>query len=351
MKKIEVKDYAAARPIFEELADFNESVDSVLANTAPGEIYVDDLDHPQVGFAVTPEGHYLAGEPAHNTDYRFLKEIIPPNAYLVFTAEGWVERLGEIWSNPAARRHDRCYFRFQAPRFSEWRQHIPSGFTLTRVDQNLLSNATLKNYAAVVDWVDHWHSADYFLQHGFGYCLIEGDTIASWCLADCVNGPKCEIGIMTDGAYRRRGLAAVVVSAAVDYCATIGIKQIGWHCLKSNRGSAAVAEKVGFVKVRDYFAYSWVLPTESPNDLTPEVYRDWALHYESFVQYGIRYNFRAAEAWALAGDSQRAIKNLQQMIQPDSKVNPLKPEWLEDNWMFDSLRGLPAFEALIKRGE
>jgi hypothetical protein len=171
-----------------------------------------------------------------------------------------------------------------------------------------------------------------------------GETIASCCIADCVIDDKCELGISTDIQYRRRGLATLVVAAAVDHCLATGISNIGWHCLQSNRGSIAVAEKVGFQKTTAYFAHSSVLPTENAADMTVAEYQEWAEHYERFIPAHFAYGYDAARAWSLAGDAERALAHLRQLFAHGWRG---RPEWLERNWVFASLRGIPEFEAMI----
>lgn len=346
MHQVEQERFGLARPLFTELAAFNLSVEAVLAGTAPGQIYVDQIDNPRVALAFTPEGEYLAGDVGHEAAYEGLKETISPRAYLVFYPESWETKLDRIWVNQAAHRHARQHLRFEQARIPNWQQLIPAGFQLVQVDRAFLARTNLKNHDTVVDRLGGWHSVDYFLQHGFGFCMVEGDTVASCCFADCVVGNQCEIGIATDMKYRRRGLAALVVAATVDYCLANGLTQIGWHCLQSNVGSRAVAEKVGFVLTQEYSAYSSVLPAENSADMTLAEYQEWARHYEAFTADNFVYHYDAAKAWALAGDSARALAHLQSLLDHGWQG---KPEWLERNWPFVSLRGMPEFEAMVAR--
>jgi RimJ/RimL family protein N-acetyltransferase len=322
------------------------SVEAVLAGTAPGEIYVDQIDNPRVGLAFTPEGEYLAGDAEVEAAYQGLKETISPRAYLIFHPERWETKLGQIWVNQAARRHPRQHLRFERMLIPNWRQLIPAGFQLVQVDRAFLERTDLKNHDTVVDRLGGWHSVDYFLQHGFGFCMIEGDTVASCCFADCVVGNQCEMGIATDMKYRRRGLATVVVAATVEYCLANGLTQIGWHCLQSNVGSRSVAEKVGFAVDQEYDAYSSVLPTENAADLTRDEYIEWARHYESFIAADYAYGYDAANAWALAGEPERALAHLQTLLDHGWQG---KPEWLARNWPFASLHSMPEFEAMVAR--
>jgi GNAT superfamily N-acetyltransferase len=201
----------------------------------------------------------------------------------------------------------------------------------------------LGNHDGVAGWVGDWHSPEYFLEHGFGFCLLYGDQIASWCLTDCVLGNQCEIGIVTDRDYRRRGLATITVKAAIVHCIKHGFDQIGWHCLSSNAGSIAVAKRNSFVKERDYFAYSSALPAENARDLPAAEYADWAEHYERFIKDDAGWALRAAEAWAMAGYPERALADLQRLIDCDWNG---QPEWLDRNWRLDSLRGAKEFKTL-----
>jgi RimJ/RimL family protein N-acetyltransferase len=344
MRQLAPEQYELAQALFSELTTFHFSVGAVLAGTARGEIWVDDPIRPRVGYAITTEGDYLTGDVGQESSYAELKEIIPHDAYLVVCPDGWKDVLDRIWNNRFARRHSRRNFRFQQPLLSDWRSLVPAGFQLVAVDRDLLRRTELRNYQQVASRVDEWYSIDYFLQHGFGYCLLHDDTIVSRCIADCVVGNKCEMGVGTDMNYRKRGLATAVVAATVDHCLARGFTDIGWHCLTSNAGSMALAEKVGFAGITDYYAYSSELPSENSSDLTSAEYRDWAEHYERASDSNLRYAFYAAGAWSLAGSASRALANLQRLVDGDWQG---RPEWLEDNWMFVPVRDMPEFKTVL----
>lgn len=346
MYKLNVEQYQIAQRLFADLIDVHLSIAAVLAGATPGQIWVDNPEYPRVGFAVTPEGEYLTGDANHRACYAALRGIIPLNAYLTLHPESWQTVLGEVWSNSIARKHSRQHFTFREQRHPNWRKLIPDGFELVRVDRTLLNRTELKNYAEVAGRVEEWHSIDYFMQNGFGFCVLHKNAIVSRCIADCRIDDKCEIGIGTDIDYRRRGLAVVAVSAAVDHCLVQGIRHIGWHCLSSNVGSIAVAHKTGFVKTTDCFAYSDGIPAENAGDLTPEEYGKWADYYEKIGQNDINYLFYAAVGSALSGDSDRALRHLQTLIDGGWAG---QPELLVTMWVFASIRDLPKFKMLVTR--
>jgi len=138
----------------------------------------------------------------------------------------------------------------------------------------------------------------------------------------------------------------MVAAAAVEHCLEFGINQIGWHCLSSNAGSIAVAHKVGFIKSREYCAFSSELPSENASDLAPEELKEWAANYEVASKRMLKYAYFAAGAWALAGNSTRALENLGKLVVGDFKV---QPELSDLDWMFTSLHGAPEFEDLYTK--
>ena len=346
MQRLASGQFALVEPLFAPLFERHLSVEAVLVGAVPGEVHVDDLDHPRVGLILTPEGHYLVGDVAYERVYPALRELIPPRAYLTVEPIEWETKLPYIWKNSAARRHPRYHLHLAAPRLPDWRERIPAGFRIVQIDAALLAQGDLQNSGVIRDRVDAWHSQADFLAHGFGFCALEGDTIAANCMADCVVGAKCEVGIRTEMGYRRRGLAALLAAAAVEHCLASGITTIGWHCQQTNAGSIAVAQKVGFVVDGEYVSHSSFLPAENATDLTPAEYREWAAHYERFAVEHYLYSYDAARAWALAGEPESALENLRRVFAHGWRG---RPEWLAHNWVFDSLRGIPEFEAMIAR--
>ncbi len=309
MHKLDQAQYGVAQALFAGLAEIHFSVGAVLAGTARGEIWVDDLAHPRVGLAATSEGHYLAGDPLHRPSYAGLKQVLPHRAYLIFEPDGWEAVLDQVWDNPFARKHLRQNYRFTphdpargSSQDRDWLARLPPGYQLAAVDRDLLGRTELEQHAEVVERVEEWLSVDFFIERGFGWVILHGNTIASRCIADCVDGVRCEMGVGTDPRHRRRGLGTLVVSAALDDCLRKGYRQVGWHCLTSNAGSIGVALKNGFEKVKDYYAYSSVLPAENAGDLTLAECRDWAAHFEKASESILWYRYYAAGAWALAGE-------------------------------------------------
>lgn len=348
MHKLVLAQYPQAEPIFRPLTAIHCSLAATLAGDAPGEVWLDDLDQPRVGYAVAPEGCYLAGDPQHSASYSAMQAIIAPDAYLIVHPAGWEAVLSQIWRNAAARRHDRLTFRCQTLRLPAWRSLLPSEFDFVPIDQPFLQRTELKNHAAVIRWIGGWHSPADFLTNGLGFCILRRDVVAAMCLMDCCTGNRCEIGIRTAAEYRRQGLAAVVVAGMVEACLACGIHTIGWHCLHNNRGSRRTAEKVGFALLAEYAAYSSSLPAENLGDLTPTEAQVWARHYEAALTHTPHHRLDAAVAWALAGEAAPALAHLGHAVQEGQEITP---DWLQTTWVFTALRPLAEFQAIVAKAQ
>ena len=265
------EEYGRVHPVFEELGNYHIYIDAVIEGGLPGRIVVDDPQSPETAFIwgkSSDAGFYLEGNPDNGAFNRSLNQWILEEVYpeakglpgvvdyaLYYPPEAWEDRIDVILKDTSANRDERKYFEFERPTVA-WKAHIPPDFHMVQIDRHLLERADLKNIDHVIKWTrDPWQSTAHFLEKGFGFCLVNGDDIVSWCLSDYVYGQRCEIGIHTDENYRRQGFAALTVAATVDFCLGNGMTKIGWHCWAPNLASAATARKAGFRHVLDHPVY------------------------------------------------------------------------------------------------
>ncbi|MFN8511725.1 MAG: GNAT family N-acetyltransferase [Thermomicrobiales bacterium] len=247
--------YPRVAPLFAGF-DWHLCAAAVLAGTCPGQVYADDAINPRAAFIFSPEGEFLAGEPGADfaDNLRNLIASNPEehdNLHVVCSEDGWLPHLATIMGGLEPLAEERRYYEFTAPSVAV--PVVPEGFAVVPVDATLLARRELRNHAAVAEWgMVNWGGPENFLARGVGMVVIQGDTIASWCLMDCAVGPRCEIGIATDPDYRRRGLAALATAATVAACLARGFTRIGWHCWTRNLGSRHTAERVGFAHAGTY---------------------------------------------------------------------------------------------------
>ncbi len=168
-----------------------------------------------------------------------------PELCMFFDHPDWPRLLtsqaGSLRIKPAQRR----YYKFQELRLT-WHEFLPEKFAMRRIDPFLLQNEKMLNSALVAGWVNSfWATPEDFSRSGFGYCVIDDDTIAAWCLTVFASKDQRELGLATMPEYQRLGLASATASACLSHCLTQNLTP-HWHCWEDNIPSQKVAEKVGF---------------------------------------------------------------------------------------------------------
>lgn len=267
MYKLDPRDYERVRPLFGGLGHVL-AIDSILDGHTIGQAYADDVKAPRTALAGTLQGDlYLAGEANNSATNRALGEmiagtIIPraqaggvPGLALFYDAPAWEAVMGDVLPGLETIQVARRYYRFEAPKI-DWRDAVPPGRRpgrkLVRLDEGGLARRDLPRMEQVTGWVDSfWHSHADFVRHSFGYCLLEGDAVASWCLGVFVSGQQVELGLATVPEARGQGYATAVAARCVAHCAQQGLMP-HWHCWDDNVASWRIAEKVGFVDPTRY---------------------------------------------------------------------------------------------------
>lgn len=264
--RLHENNYEKVRPLFGEL-EYNLITSAVIEGTSPGRIYIDDIASPQSAFLCSVEGYYLAGNSGNDDFNESLNSLIMEEIFsgdtirkdetdvaIGFHPDTWKDRMKVIFrGRPPITTHRRHYICKKVR--IDWKNRIPAGFSLHLIDDKLLEDLGSNTPRHVTDWMEiNWGSRQNFLNRGFGFCMLHGEEVVSWSIADCVSGNLAEIGIRTCPDYRKRGLASLTAAAAVDYWLSKG-SMVGWHCAEKNFGSRGVAEKVGFELERKYIQY------------------------------------------------------------------------------------------------
>jgi RimJ/RimL family protein N-acetyltransferase len=296
------KDYENTRTLFRGF-DYQVVVRAVIERTAPGKIWVDDSQNPSVGFMATPEGWFLAGNTSNDKFNAGLRQLIhdmilkgefysPVNPeflkelFFHIDSESWKKRFAEIFDLRKPLPVDRIHFTCSNVRL-DWKEKITEGYEIVNVDSNF--DASMFDFPEDIKERTE-HALDEQKVRGFGMCLVHNGKVVVWIHADCSSGDECEIGIVTTEEYRLQGLGSAMAAAAVERCLSLGFSTVGWHCEDHNYGSIGVANKVGFVKERDYKFYFCMF--------------DEAVH---FAESGMRYFYDGEHEQAVE-DFENAIK-------------------------------------------
>jgi len=373
-------DYQKVQSLFDEL-HWNLITNAVIEGTSPGKIYVDSAENPKTAFMCTVEGYYLTGRTNNDAFNKSLNKLIFERLFtgdtvrkdetdtaIGFHPTTWKKKMPTIFKGrtplTTARRHYIC----TELKENHWKDHIPKGFQIQRIDEKLLQTPQLKIPEHVPDWMKtNWGSIPNFMKKGFGFCTLHDKQIVSWSIADCASGNACEIGIHTQEDYRRQGLATLTAAAAVDYALSNGFKQVGWHCDEYNLGSIGVAEKVGFKLERKYIQYyacaneAHHLAETAQFNYRAKRYKEAIESYEKFFatpqeklpewfreilpqELGVHY-FRVALSKAAIGENKGALDYLEKAVDNEW----LHIDFLQSRKEFEKMHGTPAWNNILAK--
>ncbi|MFX0097493.1 MAG: GNAT family N-acetyltransferase [Candidatus Hodarchaeota archaeon] len=359
--------YEKVREIFKPL-EFNLITRAVIEGTSPGRIYVDDVTDPRTAFMCTVEGYYLAGNEHSSTFNMALGRLIRERIFtgdtvredersisLCVYPSSWESKLDVIFMDRTPIEVIRRHYIY-AKKKSSWEKRVSGDFSVQRIDEGFLKRKDLEIPDHIVSWIKtNWDTIEDFLQKGFGFCTLHDKEVVSWCIADCVSGNACEVGIRTIPDYRRQGLATLTVSATVRYCLSHGFTAIGWHCDEDNLGSIGVAEKVGFERERDYIFYTYMFDEAEHIAEVGYVYCRGKQYQEAAKCYEKAFTMRedlphyyyhdAARVWAALGNKNKAFRNLNMAI--DKGWTSL--EFTENCEEFKSFHGTKSWKEIIRR--
>jgi RimJ/RimL family protein N-acetyltransferase len=371
MHELEPGAFARARGLFSGF-DYSLSVEAAIEGNNPGRIFVDDADAPRTALALTVEGYLLAGD-YHNPetvdalrclfrDRIFSGEVFVNGDWSMSLAvhpESWEARLPALIPTHEAERSARYHYLCQELAL-DWRQHLPEGYTVRRVDPALWHDPGVHFPESVREWIDLeevWGTEENFFAKGVSFAVLHGDEVVAWCTPDCVAGDRIDVGIFTLPAHRRTGLATVAVAATVEQCLRQGFRAVGWHCNADNVGSWKTAERVGFARNREYVYYYYIYdPVDHLAELGWYHYRqgDYAqtVHYyeQVFAQREDNpdyYYHLAALAWAHLGNQEKALQHLQSAADHGWG----HAEWTRQQEAFAILHGMPAWDAVLAQME
>lgn len=224
-----------------------------------GDIYTDSVSDPTYALFWHVSGFaYLTGRPGRadmDALYALMKNEggTNPRRFVLELKDEKVENYFK--EKKDVERHPRYRFRLKEEMFDAGHEQvgkagdIPSGFDLKEIDKELYGKISGRIVPS-----SFWSSAEDFLEKGKGYCLVQNGEVAAVAFSAAVSSRQVDVGIETNEAHRRKGLAAVAARQMIAYVISIG-KEPVWDCDASNAGSKATAEKVGFEVMAEHAYY------------------------------------------------------------------------------------------------
>jgi GNAT superfamily N-acetyltransferase len=159
--------------------------------------------------------------------------------------------LAQIFGELALREAHTLFYAFPNAQLSPIAVPAIEGLRFTNIDRALLADEHVQNTEHVrseINWM--WPSEEHYYRHGFGIVAVVDQRAVCWCTAEYASPQCCGIGIATDPAYERRGLATATAAHFVLEAKRRGIAPY-WECGSWNAASVRVAEKVGFEQIAE----------------------------------------------------------------------------------------------------
>lgn len=352
--------------------DYSLSIQAAIEGNSPGRIFADDVSHPRTALALTVEGYLLAGDNGNPETNEALRQFFKDRIFtgevfvngdesmsLAVHPETWEARLPELIPTYEIEKIERYHYLCRILKF-DWRNNIPEGYTVRRVDRALLDDAQVIFSDEMRGWMNFeevWWTEDNFLSKGVSFAVLYEREIVAWCTPDCVAGDRMDIGIITHRAHRRRGLATIAVAATVEHCLHNGFSAVGWHCNAINIGSWKTAEKVGFERNCQYAYYYYMYdPIDHLAELGWYYYQrqEFAKTIQYYEQvFALRdenpggHYYVMASSWARLGNKEKPIKYLHMAVDQGWKHF----EWTKQQEEFRILHEMSEWDAVLARME
>jgi RimJ/RimL family protein N-acetyltransferase len=249
---------------------------------------------------------------------------------------------------------DEATFRQRDGESARREAELPVGFTLRRIDGEILAQSGLEDLAEEIAF--HWGSLDTFVDKAVGYCVLHDGCVVSWCYVQALGNKAQTIDIWTSSDHRGQALGTAVGSAVIHHCLAQGYTPF-WFNDEANLASRRLAERLGFRYEGDLYLVD--IPFE-PYDF----YRSLAIHFffpqERYRQAAEAYQrafsvqegeaedyYNAAVGWAEAQEDELALTHLDKAIARGWQ----DAESLDGTAAFERLWGTPRWEELKRRME
>lgn len=283
MIKLEPSQFHTIKALFAPLMSYQIFCTGVLDGLYQGQVFVDDVFNPQTGF-VTKDGMwwFLAGKPdnqAFNAALHtalFDRTIVGEKGWggmLVAYPDGWDNAIDDLFAPHIPIRTGRLHYTCRELRF-DWQALVSPDVKVRFVDESLEADG-VKNLEMVGTVLRLRRESSTPDQTALGFVAIADNAIVAYATLDCIVHRAGDIGIYTDGAFRRRGLALLLSAALIEYALSHGLDVVHWNCEAFNRGSIRIAEKLGLTLEHRHTMYNLIL-----NPVIHEVNRAWA-HFDA----------------------------------------------------------------------
>ncbi|MCO4851864.1 GNAT family N-acetyltransferase [Bacillus vallismortis] len=252
MQKLTKEKYNGLKTWFRE-KNCPTFVYSIIEQTIPGVVYVDEHTFPKSFLIGTESGIYFVTGEEGNHDFNdfiaeyYEKQVKSTKRFTLFSSSDTWDRVMKTILKDELNQMKRAAFSFQhKPANTDIK--LPKGLVLKRIDEDIISNSTEFNKAY---YEEYWDSVSHFSSKGFGFAVLHGNQVVSECTSIFLGHNRAEMDIYTLEEYRGMGLAYCVGSEFINFCLENGMVP-SWDCDVNNKSSFRLAAKLGFKAMTEY---------------------------------------------------------------------------------------------------
>lgn len=239
------------RPLFDNM---QETIVWSCLDKCMGAIYADSLERPKSAMALLGDFCFFAGEP----DYDLVdsRNKVWNQEFLIMVPENelWAALIEKCYGGHAIRITRYAIQKeehiWDLDKLKQICHKISKEFELKFIDEEIYNYAKQSDWAA--DLVSQFPDYASYRENGLGVAALKDGILVSGASSYSFYKGGIEIEIDTRKDYRRRGLAAACGAALILECEKRGIYP-SWDA--QNKGSVALAEKLGYHFDREYCAY------------------------------------------------------------------------------------------------
>jgi hypothetical protein len=223
-----------------------------------GRAFVDDIDNPRCAKLLVADFCFLFGYPSNDQVARDIvihMEEDCKHKIIDVKNEKWGQLIEEIYDT-RHRKFSRYSMKankedFNVNKLTAYAESIPEGYVMKEIDEELYHKVFKKDWT--LDYCSNFSSFKDFQLNGIGYLILLKDEIISGASSySCTKG-SISITIGTEQEHRRKGLALASASKLILECLQKNLYP-SWEAANTN--SIALAEKLGYTLVGEYFVYA-----------------------------------------------------------------------------------------------
>lgn len=219
-----------------------------------GAAWADSEDAPDSAQIVTGDFCFFAGKENETLVKHRPKEYYSDFVIMVPQNEEWAKGIEQVYGENAAKVTRYAIKKeanvFDDVRLREMVEAVGADYEIRRIDKKIFESTRENKWSA--DLCAQFQSFDEYAEKGLGVVALHNGEVVSGASSYTVYRDGIEIEIDTREDYRRRGLALACGAKLILACIDANLYP-SWDA--QNKGSVALAEKLGYHFDKEYIAY------------------------------------------------------------------------------------------------